>query len=278
MNTETGIEFEKVVSESFGLIGFKSKWVEDDNNSNPDIILEAWRNKEPYLVAIECFANVSDISCATKEKVSQIRANGPKLFQDQRYKGKISSLYLVVVSRGGFHDSAVKSVSGDVVLLPHNVIEELLRDLENGLTYSQFELEEIFKGSGLKIDVYKEIKYKKYSRYIDMGMICYAVEDILRKTSEPIDIVYILGHVMRLNNQYGISLTKTDVMADLEFLCHPLNGIIIRDNRKILSIELYNEENFIKMGKIGKQIQNYYKKLKKRITADKAQLRTLDEI
>ncbi len=47
--TKNSIEFEKCAEKSFNLLGFKARWLPDENENNPDVILEAWNCINKYI-------------------------------------------------------------------------------------------------------------------------------------------------------------------------------------------------------------------------------------
>jgi len=268
LKNSTGIEFEKVIAKVFELIGFKSIWLEDQNDANPDVILEAWKCPSPYIVTIECFAQVSNSSEVPKEKVGQIRANGPKYSKDPKYIGKIDNLHLGVISRGKFSKHAIGASGNDVALITLDIVMDLLQDFYKGLIYSQEELKVIFQGSGERRDVFNEIRYQKYIKYMNLGLICFIVERSLEKKSL-IDYRIIMGQVIAINKQNDIHISDIEIASNLDFLCHPVTGLIIRDRNNINHHELKNPDNFIKLGKTGENIQNWYKHWKKKLKPHK---------
>ena len=127
LKNKISLDFETAVANAFNTIGFKAETISDNNEHNPDIMVEAIKCKEKYLVAIECYANVGQYSQAPKEKVSQIRANGPRFITKEKYKGKVNNLYLCVLSRGGFQEATIEDSNPVVVLLSCKLLIKILR-------------------------------------------------------------------------------------------------------------------------------------------------------
>jgi hypothetical protein len=130
-----GDEFEKVVRDAFGFLGFESKWI-GNIEGDADVLASSVLAGKPYRVVCECSA-VYETNKVKNEKIGQILSNGPK------HKKDYENLYLVVVGRPKFSEVAIKNAGSDVTLLMAEDLAQLV--LNHGyFTFSNDDLEIVF--------------------------------------------------------------------------------------------------------------------------------------